>query len=340
MFQRIKALTEMSAFFFDRNIGWFKTPMNQAYICDMPNLKGTRLNKFISQAGYCSRRQADTYIEKGQVKLNGRKARVGDLVYSGNEVMVNGFSLDAEVDIQPIFILLNKPVGITSTTEKGVKENIVDFVNYPERIFPVGRLDKDSQGLIFLTNDGDIVNKILRSGNKHQKEYLVTVDKPIIDSSIEQMRNGIPMLGTTTKKCKIEKEGPFVFRIHLIQGLNRQIRRMCEYVGYEVRKLERIKIMGISNVGLKVGEWRSATSAEIDFIYSATENSDSEVEKTKSGQRKTKDQSNSGKTLESKNKYVSKKSKSHTGYRSDSVKSKSKVFKSKKNVSGGRNNRK
>jgi len=202
----------------------------------MPNLKGTRLNKFISQSGYCSRRQADVYIVGGQVKLNGKKARVGDLVFSGNKVMVNGFSLDIKVDVAPIFILLNKPVGITSTTEKGVKGNIVDFVNYPERIFPVGRLDKDSQGLIFLTNDGDIVNKILRSGNEHKKEYLVTVDKKLLDNDLDKMRKGIPMLGTVTKKCIIQKEGQFVFRITLTEGLNRQIRRMCEYVGYQVKK--------------------------------------------------------------------------------------------------------
>jgi 23S rRNA pseudouridine2604 synthase len=242
----------------------------------MPNLKGTRLNKFISQSGYCSRRQADVYIESGQVKLNGKKAKVGDLVFSGNKVMVNGFSLDIKDDVSPIFILLNKPVGITSTTEKGVKGNIVDFVNYPERIFPVGRLDKDSQGLIFLTNDGDIVNKILRSGNEHKKEYLVTVDKKLLDDDLDKMRRGIPILGTVTKKCTIQKEGQLVFRITLTQGLNRQIRRMCEYVGYQVKKLERVNIMGISSDGLKPGDWRNASGKEIQMIYSATQFSKSE----------------------------------------------------------------
>ena len=244
----------------------------------MPNSKGTRLNKFISQSGYCSRRQADVYIVGGQVKLNGKKARVGDLVFSGSKVMVNGFSLDIKVDVVPIFILLNKPVGITSTTEKGVKGNIVDFVNYPERIFPVGRLDKDSQGLIFLTNDGDIVNKILRSGNEHKKEYLVTVDKKLLDNDLDKMRKGIPMLGTVTKKCIIQKEGQFVFRITLTEGLNRQIRRMCEYVGYQVKKLERVNIMGISSDGLKLGDWRNASDKEIEMIYSATKFSKSENE--------------------------------------------------------------
>ena len=244
----------------------------------MPNLKGTRLNKFISQSGYCSRRQADVYIVGGQVKLNGKKARVGDLVFSGSKVMVNGFSLDIKVDVAPIFILLNKPLGITSTTEKGVKGNIVDFVNYPERIFPVGRLDKDSQGLIFLTNDGDIVNKILRSGNEHKKEYLVTVDKKLLDNDLDKMRKGIPMLGTVTKKCIIQKEGQFVFRITLTEGLNRQIRRMCEYLGYQVKKLERVNIMGISSDGLKLGDWRNASDKEIEMIYSATKFSKSENE--------------------------------------------------------------
>jgi 23S rRNA pseudouridine2604 synthase len=242
----------------------------------MPNLKGTRLNKFISQSGYCSRRQADVYIESGQVKSNGKKAKIGDLVFSGNKVMVNGFSLDIKDDVSPIFILLNKPVGITSTTEKGVKGNIVDFVNYPERIFPVGRLDKDSQGLIFLTNDGDIVNKILRSGNEHKKEYLVTVDKKLLDDDLDKMRRGIPILGTVTKKCTIQKQGQLVFRITLTQGLNRQIRRMCEYVGYQVKKLERVNIMGISSDGLKPGDWRNASGKEIQMIYSATQFSKSE----------------------------------------------------------------
>ena len=192
--------------------------------------------------------------------------------------MVNGFSLDIKDDVAPIFILLNKPVGITSTTEKGVKGNIVDFVNYPERIFPVGRLDKDSQGLIFLTNDGDIVNKILRSGNEHKKEYLVTVDKKLLDDDLDKMRKGIPILGTVTKKCTIQKEGQLVFRITLTQGLNRQIRRMCEYVGYQVKKLERVNIMGISSDGLKPGDWRNASDKEIQMIYNATQFSKSENE--------------------------------------------------------------
>ena len=281
----------------------------------MPNLKGTRLNKFISQSGYCSRRQADVYIVGGQVKLNGKKARVGDLVFSGNKVMVNGFSLDIKVDLAPIFILLNKPVGITSTTEKGVKGNIVDFVNYPERIFPVGRLDKDSQGLIFLTNDGNIVNKILRSGNEHKKEYLVTVDKKLLDNDLDKMRKGIPMLGTVTKKCIIQKEGQFVFRITLTQGLNRQIRRMCEYVGYQVKKLERVNIMGISSEGLKPGDWRSASDKEIKMIYGATEFSSSLNESKPSKSQVKKQNFGNNKKSKSKLKVKSKLSKFSRNYK-------------------------
>ena len=281
----------------------------------MPNLKGTRLNKFISQSGYCSRRQADVYIESGQVKLNGKKAKIGDLVFSGNKVMVNGFSLDIKDDVSPIFILLNKPVGITSTTEKGVKGNIVDFVNYPERIFPVGRLDKDSQGLIFLTNDGDIVNKILRSGNEHKKEYLVTVDKKLLDGDLDKMRKGIPILGTVTKKCIIQKEGQFVFRITLTQGLNRQIRRMCEYVGYQVKKLERVNIMGISSEGLKPGDWRNASDKEIKMIYGATEFSSSLNESKPSKSQVKKQNFGNNKKSASKLKVKSKLSKFSRNYK-------------------------
>ena len=286
----------------------------------MPNLKGTRLNKFISQSGYCSRRQADVYIVGGQVKLNGKKARVGDLVFSGSKVMVNGFSLDVKVDVVPIFILLNKPVGITSTTEKGVKGNIVDFVNYPERIFPVGRLDKDSQGLIFLTNDGDIVNKILRSGNEHKKEYLVTVDKKLLDNDLDKMRKGIPMLGTVTKKCIILKEGQFVFRINLTQGLNRQIRRMCEYVGYQVKKLERVNIMGISIEGLKPGDWRNASDKEIKMIYGATEFSSSLNESKPSKSQVNKQNVRNNKKPKSKLKVKTKLSKFSRNYKNPSSK--------------------
>jgi 23S rRNA pseudouridine2604 synthase len=176
-----------------------------------------------------------------------------------------------------VFIALNKPTGITSTTESSVADNIVDFVHHSERIFPIGRLDKDSQGLIFLTNDGDIVNKILRAGNRHEKEYVVTVNKPLTEQALKTMSQGVPMLGTTTKKCKIVQEAPNVFRITLIQGLNRQIRRMAEYVGYEVKKLERVRIMNITLGKLPLGEWRDLTTEEVEYLYAAVANDSSEA---------------------------------------------------------------
>ncbi len=237
----------------------------------------TRLNKFIAESGYCSRRQADIYIAKGQVKINQRKAVIGDLVFPGNRVMVNGFALDPKEASKLVFIALNKPTGITSTTEANVEGNIVHFVHHPERIFPIGRLDKDSQGLIFLTNDGDIVNKILRAGNRHEKEYVVTVDKPLAAEALQTMSQGVPMLGTTTKKCRITQVGPSTFKIILIQGLNRQIRRMCEYVGLQVIKLERTRIMHVSLGILPLGEWRDLTPNELESIYTAVEASSSEV---------------------------------------------------------------
>lgn len=234
---------------------------------------GTRLNKFISESGLCSRREADRFIENGNVTINGRKAQIGDQVYAGDRVSVNGNKLEPKKDDKLVFIALNKPVGVTSTTEAGVADNIVRFVNHPERVFPIGRLDKDSQGLIFLTNDGDVVNKILRAGNKHEKEYIVTVNKPLTEDVLKGMANGVPMLGVVTKKCKIVQEGPAVFRVTLIQGLNRQIRRMCEHFGYEVKKLERVRIMNISLGKLPLGDWRDLTSNELDTIYGMIEDS-------------------------------------------------------------------
>ncbi|MFZ4725577.1 MAG: 23S rRNA pseudouridine(2604) synthase RluF, partial [Paludibacter sp.] len=212
-----------------------------------------RLNKFISDSGICSRREADKYIEQGHVFVNGRRAEVGTQVSKHDKVMLNGNIIEAKEGTDFVFIAFNKPVGIISTTEVGVKDSIIDYIGYHERIFPIGRLDKESQGLIFLTNNGDIVNKILRAGNKHEKEYLVTVDKPITDDFIQKMGAGVPILGETTKRCKVEKESVFSFRIVLIQGLNRQIRRMCEYFEYEVVKLERIRIMNIRLKGIPLG---------------------------------------------------------------------------------------
>jgi 23S rRNA pseudouridine2604 synthase len=232
----------------------------------------TRLNKYVSDSGVCSRREADRFIEQGKVFVNGRKAKIADQVFSGDTVTVNGIIIEPQKAEDAIFIALNKPVGIVSTTEN-VKDNIVTFVNHSKRIFPIGRLDKDSQGLIFLTSDGDIVNKILRAGNKHEKEYLVTVNKPITDGFISAMVNGVPMMGVNTRKCEVFKESTFVFRIILIQGLNRQIRRMCEHFGYEVVKLERIRIMNISLKKLPLGDWRDLTPRELEGIFSMIEHS-------------------------------------------------------------------
>ena len=232
-----------------------------------------RLNKFISESGLCSRREADKFIERGLVFINKRKATIGDQVKVGDKVRVNGTELEPREGEDIVFIALNKPVGVTSTTEENVHDNIVHFVNHSKRIFPVGRLDKDSQGLIFLTNNGDIINKILRAGNNHEKEYLVTVNKPLTSEMISGMAKGVPILGVNTKKCKVVQEATQVFRITLIQGLNRQIRRMCEHFGYEVTKLERVRIMNIGLKGLPVGEWRDLTESEMDIINNLLEDS-------------------------------------------------------------------
>jgi 23S rRNA pseudouridine2604 synthase len=236
-----------------------------------------RLNKYISDSGLCSRREADKFIERGVVFINKKVASIGSQVKVGDVVMVNGHILEPLKGEDVIFIALNKPVGITSTTEVNVPGNILQFVNHTKRIFPIGRLDKDSQGLIFLTNNGDIVNKILRAGNNHEKEYVVKVNKPLTANVIEGMAAGVPMLGVTTKKCKIVQEASQVFRITLIQGLNRQIRRMCEHFGYEVISLERVRIMNISIKGIQSGEWRELTKTEMDGIFQMIENSSSEV---------------------------------------------------------------
>ncbi|WP_338887575.1 23S rRNA pseudouridine(2604) synthase RluF [Aeromonas rivipollensis] len=246
-----------------------------------------RLNKYISESGICSRREADRFIEQGHVYINGKRAGIGDQVFAGDLVKVNGQVIEAREADSLVFIVLNKPVGIVSTTEAGEKDNIVDFVNHSTRIFPIGRLDKDSQGLIFLTNHGDLVNKILRAGNDHEKEYLVTVDKPVTDDFIRGMGAGVPILGAVTKKCKVKREAPFVFRITLVQGLNRQIRRMCEHFGFEVTKLERIRIMNVSLKGLPVGEWRDLTDDELIELFKLIEDSSSEVKPAKGEKPKT-----------------------------------------------------
>lgn len=226
--------------------------------------KLTRLNKFLSETGYCSRREADKLIEQGRVTINGIVPEMGTKVCSEDEVRVNG-KLIREKTSKNIYLAFNKPPGIECTTNLDVKNNIVDYINYPERIFPIGRLDKASEGLIFMTNDGDIVNKILRARNNHEKEYIVTVNRPITDRFIERMSNGIPILETVTRKCKVEQISKYVFKIILTQGLNRQIRRMCEYLDYEVTTLKRTRIINIS-LDIPLGRYRLLTDNEIDEL--------------------------------------------------------------------------
>jgi 23S rRNA pseudouridine2604 synthase len=221
----------------------------------------TRLNKFISETGFCSRREADKLIQRGKVTINGQIPEMGTQVSSTDYVEIGGKPLRHKEDL--VYLAFNKPTGITCTTEHKIKGNIIDFINFRKRIFPIGRLDKPSQGLIFLTNDGDIVNKILRSGNNHEKEYIVTVDKPISPDFIKNMANGIPILDTITKRCFIKKESKYVFKIILTEGLNRQIRRMCEYLGYDVLRLERLRIMNVSIDNLPIGKWRYLTKNEL-----------------------------------------------------------------------------
>lgn len=224
--------------------------------------EGIRINKFLSEAGVCSRREADRRIENGEITINGRVAVNGDKVLPKDEVLVNGRPIQKEEEM--ILLVLNKPAGIVCTAEKREKNNVIDFLKYPKRIYPIGRLDKDSEGLLLLTNNGDIVNKIMRAGNMHEKEYIVTVNKPVTDSFIRGLSGGVPLveLNTTTRKCKVEKLGNRKFRIILTQGLNRQIRRMCEYFGYRVEKLERVRIMNIKLGDLKAGQYREVTEAE------------------------------------------------------------------------------
>jgi 23S rRNA pseudouridine2604 synthase len=236
-----------------------------------------RLNKFISESGYCSRREADKYIENGQVSINGKRAAVGQQVGPRDKVVVNGTVIERKIREEDIYIALNKPTGITCTTDQADPDNIVDYVSHPKRIFPIGRLDKDSQGLILLTSNGDIVNKILRAGNNHQKEYIVTVDKPITPEFLKKMANGVPILGEVTKKCTVEQVAPYVFRIVLIQGLNRQIRRMCGHFKYTVMKLERTRIMNIDLKGLPYGEWRELTDDEVRTMHSLLKDSSGEA---------------------------------------------------------------
>lgn len=234
-----------------------------------------RLNKYISESGFCSRREADKLIEGNRVTINGKLPELGTKVAPGDEVLVDGRRIKASAENKSdrVYIAYNKPIGITCTTERKVKGNIIDDIGHKQRIFPIGRLDKPSEGLIFLTSDGDIVNKILRAENAHDKEYVVTVDKPLSDRFVERMSRGVPILDTVTKPCKVAIQSRFVFKIVLTQGLNRQIRRMCEYLGYEVTKLKRTRIMSVHLTGLKPGQWRNLTRAEMDEINRAVANS-------------------------------------------------------------------
>jgi len=228
-------------------------------------LKETRINKYLSEAGYCSRRAADKLIEQGRVTINGTVPEMGTKIIDGDVVKVDG-ELIFKSKEKPVFLAFNKPVGIVCTTDTRVeKDNIIDFINYPIRIFPIGRLDKPSEGLIFMTNDGDIVNKILRARNGHEKEYVVNVNKPITEEFLTKMRNGVPILDTVTRKCEVEKINEKQFKIILTQGLNRQIRRMCEHLDYRVRKLKRVRIMNIY-LDIPLGKYRDLTELELKEI--------------------------------------------------------------------------
>jgi len=234
-----------------------------------------RLNKYISESGFCSRRGADKLIEANRVTINGELPELGTKVQLGDEVKVDGklISASAKNKSDRIYIAYNKPIGITCTSEEHVRGNIIDAIGHKERIFPIGRLDKPSEGLIFLTSDGDIVNKILRAENAHDKEYIVTVDKPISERFIDRMSRGVPILGTITKPCIVRVKSRFVFTIILTQGLNRQIRRMCEYLDYEVKKLKRSRIMKVELGNLKSGQWRDLTASEMAEINQAVQGS-------------------------------------------------------------------
>ncbi len=245
-----------------------------------------RLNKAISDSGYCSRRKADVLIEQGRVTLNGSAVSLGDRAMPGDQIHVDDHLITKKTNL--VYIALHKPIDITCTTDQRVEGNVVDFIGHKERIFHVGRLDKPSEGLLLMTNDGDIVNKILRAGNKHEKEYIVTTDRPITDDFIRRMSSGIPIaeLETTTKNCRVERLSRFAFKIILIQGLNRQIRRMCEYLEYEVLTLKRTRIMNINLGNLELGTWRNLTPQEVKELQEAVSDSNNN---SYAGQKSSKD---------------------------------------------------
>lgn len=234
-----------------------------------------RLNKYLSEAGVCSRREADRLIESGKVTVDGKRAETGMKITEGQIVCVGKKQVKPKDEM--VLLAVNKPVGIVCTEEKREKNNIIQFLKYPTRITYIGRLDKDSEGLLLMTNNGDIINKMMRAGNEHEKEYKVTVNKPITDEFIERMSNGVPILDTVTRKCKVEKIGKFKFRIILTQGLNRQIRRMCEYLGYKVTRLERVRVMNIHLGDLKPGQYRQVSQKEMDELFELIKNSSNET---------------------------------------------------------------
>lgn len=238
---------------------------------------GIRINKYLSEAGVCSRREADRQIAQGNVEIDGRIAVMGDRVLPGQPVRFMGMPVEAEEE--PILLLVNKPVGIVCTTQQREKDNIVDFLNYPKRIYPVGRLDKDSSGLLLMTNQGDLVNKIMRAGNMHEKEYLVTVNRPVTEKFLRGMASGVPLreLKTMTRACRVEKTGPKSFRIVLTQGLNRQIRRMCEFFDYRVAALERVRILNLRLGDLRPGTYREITPEEFSELKSLIADSSNET---------------------------------------------------------------
>ncbi len=281
---------------------------------------GIRINKFLSEIGYCSRREADKLVEQGRVSVNGVEPKIGQKVTYQDRVHVDG-ELVSKPDENPTYIAFNKPKGIVCTTDtENEKDNIIDFIRFHKRIFPIGRLDKLSEGLIFLTSDGDIVNKILRAHNKHEKEYHVTVDKPITPGFIKKMGNGVPILGKTTKKCEIKSRGKFEFTIILTQGLNRQIRRMCEFFGYKVTKLKRVRIMNVK-LDVPVGQWRDLTEEELSEIKKAVGKS-SKISKAKKPAKK-------GPGL-------SKNPKANSGKKFGADRKSKGTFKKKKSAAGGR----
>lgn len=238
---------------------------------------GIRINKYLSEAGVCSRREADRQIEAGNVMIDGRRAQPGDKVTEEQTVIYCGKTVKKEEEM--ILLAVNKPAGIVCTAEKREKNNIVDFVHYPKRIYPIGRLDKDSEGLLLMTNNGDIVNKMMRSGNMHEKEYIVRVNREVTERFLHGMANGVPLkeLDTTTRKCRVEKLGKHKFKIVLTQGLNRQIRRMCEYFGYQVLELKRVRIMNIRLGNLETGKYRAVTPEELETLYELIRESSNET---------------------------------------------------------------